>query len=396
MSDRLRLLGGIRIIGFTQWLFGPAAAQYLGDMGAEVIKVEPPGRGSWERAWAGGNTFVNGISACFILTHRNVRSVALDLKKPAAQEAARRLIETADVVIENYRPGVLQKFGLDYDSARRVKPDIIYASASGYGPDGPYSHLPGQDLLIQALSGLIWANGQQHQVPRPAGSAVVDQHAAVLLATGILGALLHRERTGEGQKVEVNLLEAGLDLQLEPIVYFMNGGRIQRPATPIGSTFHQAPYGVYETKNGHIVLSLNAVPTLSAALGDPGSLAEFEKDPDATMTRRDELYRAVAPLLRDQDRDEIVTRLREHGVWCAPVLDYAQMLEDPGVRHLDPMLPLQHPVAGQVRVLKHPIRYSSGQPTVERPPPAVGEHSRQVLADLGYTDDEISSITGDT
>jgi crotonobetainyl-CoA:carnitine CoA-transferase CaiB-like acyl-CoA transferase len=289
---------------------------------------------------------------------------------------------------------VMEKFGLDYERVSQIKPDIIYASASGYGQsEGPYRHLPGQDLLIQALTGMIWAGGQEHQVPRPAGAAVIDQHAGLLLAAGILGALLHRERTGQGQRIEVTMVEAGLDLQLEPLVYHMNGGHVERPATPIGSAFHQAPYGVYETRNGYIALSLNPIRAVSAALGAPPDLAEFA-DPELAMTRRDDIYRLLAPLLRDRDRDETVTLLREHGVWCAPVLDYAEMLDDPGVRHLDPVLELDHPVAGRVRLLKHPIRYSSGEPTIERPPPNIGEHSREILAELGYTGEEVAEIIG--
>ncbi|MFH5823081.1 CaiB/BaiF CoA transferase family protein [Georgenia sp. AZ-5] len=393
MNERLALLDGVRIVGFTQWLFGPAAAQYLGDMGAEVIKVEPPVRGSWERAWAGGNTFLNEVSACFLLTHRNVRSIALDLREPTSQDAARRLISSADIVIENYRPGVMEKFGLDYHRVREIKPDIIYASASGYGrSDGPYRRLPGQDLLIQALTGLIWAGGQDHQVPRPAGAAVVDQHAALLLAAGILGALLHRERTGKGQEVEVTMVEAALDLQLEPVVYYMNGGTVEQPATPIGSAFHQAPYGVYPTRDGYVVLSLSPITSVSAALGAPPGLAELS-DRDSMMGRRDEIYRIISPLVADRERDELVAELRGHGVWCAPVLDYAEMLTDPGVQHLSPVQEVDDPRAGRVRLLRHPIRYSSGEPRIHRPPPAVGEHSREILAELGYSPEEIDDIT---
>lgn len=390
MPQRLELLKGIRIIAFTQWLSGPVAAQYLGDMGADVIKVEPQG-GSWERDWAGGDTFLNGISACFLMTHRNVRSVAIDLKQIAGRDAARRLIGSADVVISNYRPGVMDRMGLGYESAKEAKPDIIYASVSGYGETGPSADLPGQDILIQALSGMIWVGGQQQQTPRPAGSAVVDQHAGLLLATGILGAVVHRERTGVGQEVHVTMLEAALDLQLEPLVYHMNGGRLERPKTPVGSAFHQAPYGVYETKTGHIVLSMTSMAIVSAALGSPASLDEFEEH--ERLTRKDDIYRAIAPLLRDEDRDSIVAELREKGVWCAPVLDYSEALAEPGLQHLNPVLELEHPVAGTVSLLKHPIRYSSGESTIVRPPPGVGQHSGEVLAELGYSDEEIAVIT---
>jgi len=393
MQNRLGLLQGVRIVGFTQWLFGPAAAQYLGDMGADVIKVEPPGRGSWERQWAGGDTFLNGVSACFLLTHRNVRSIALDLKQAAGQDAARRLMSTADVVIENYRPGVMKRFELDYDTVSRIKPDIIYASASGYGgAEGPYGELPGQDLLIQALCGLIWAGGQEGQIPRPAGAAVVDQHAGLLLAAGILGALYHRQRTGHGQKVDVTMIESALDLQLEPVIYYMNGGHVTRPATPIGSAFHQAPYGVYETKDGYIVLSLNPLSAVGAALGNPPGLSEFV--PEDVVLRRDDIYKALAPALREYERDELVRIFRENHVWCGPVLDYGEMLDDPGIKHLDPFWELQHPEAGRVRLLRHPIRYSSGQPTIESPPPAVGQHSQEILEELGYSSGEIDQIVG--
>jgi crotonobetainyl-CoA:carnitine CoA-transferase CaiB-like acyl-CoA transferase len=203
----LALLSGIRILSFTQWLLGPAAVQYLGDMGADVVKIERPGAGAFERSWAGGRTFANGESLCFMLTHRNVRSVSLDIKSAAGQAVARRLIESADVLVENFRPGTLERYGLGYEDAKAIKPDIIYASGSGYGTDDtPYRDQPGQDLLLQALTGLAAATGRGNEVPTPAGAAVVDQHAGLLLATGILGALFERERTGKGQRVEVTMV----------------------------------------------------------------------------------------------------------------------------------------------------------------------------------------------
>ncbi|TMC90857.1 MAG: CoA transferase, partial [Chloroflexi bacterium] len=229
----LELLAGVRILAFTQFLLGPAACQYLSDMGADVIKVEPPGRGAWERNWAGAETYMNGVSAFFMLANRNLRSITLNLKSERGAEAARRLAARSDVVIENYRPGVLERLGLGYGRIREVNPGIIYASGSGYGSDGPYSHLPGQDLLLQAMSGLGANTGTESAGPTVAAAAIVDQHSASLLAMGILGALVHRERTGEGQRVEVVMVEAALDLQTEPVVYHLNGAHLRRPRTPI-------------------------------------------------------------------------------------------------------------------------------------------------------------------
>src|SRR5207248_138936 len=182
-----------------------------------------------ERTWAGGDTFPNGVSAFYLLSHRNVRSLALNLKHAEGQEVARRLVAQTDVLVQNFRPGVMARFGLGYDDVKRINPGIIYASASGYGEDSPDRDLPGQDLLLQAVSGLAWATGRAGEMPMPAGAAVVDQHGAVLLAMGILAALLHRERTGEGQKVEATMVQSALDLQMEPLVYYMNNGMVKRP-----------------------------------------------------------------------------------------------------------------------------------------------------------------------
>jgi crotonobetainyl-CoA:carnitine CoA-transferase CaiB-like acyl-CoA transferase len=228
----LHLLAGVRILAFTQFLLGPAACQYLADMGADVVKIEPPGRGAWERSWAGADTFINGVSAFFLLANRNVRGVTLNLKSAKGLEVARRMIETADVMVENFRPGVMDRLGLGYEAARKINPRIIYASASGYGSEGPYSHLPGQDLLIQAISGLGANTGTASQGPTPAAAAVVDQHGGSLLAMGILGALVGRGRTGEGQRVELVMMQAALDLQTEPVVYHLNGAHLERPAAP--------------------------------------------------------------------------------------------------------------------------------------------------------------------
>jgi crotonobetainyl-CoA:carnitine CoA-transferase CaiB-like acyl-CoA transferase len=390
-DEPLRLLSGVRILGFTQWLLGPAAVQYLADMGADVIKIEPPEIGAWERRWAGADAFRNGVSVFYLLANRNVRSLTLNLKHPEALTIARRLVSEADVLVENFRPGVMDRLGLGYKESKRLNAGIIYASCSGFGKDSPYRDLPGQDLLIQALSGLAAVTGRAGEIPTPAGAAVVDQHGAALLATGILAALFNRQKTGEGQRIEITMLEAALDLQLEPLTYYLNGGTLERPREALGSSFHPAPYGIYETRDGYLALSLSPMKAIREALGSPEELAAYD-DPELALTKREEIRKAMDSFFRSRDTQEWVDVLRSHGVWCAPVYEYPQMLADPAVRHLDPVLEIDHPRAGRVRLLKHPVRYSSGIPDVRHIPPEVGEHTEGILKELGYATAEIGQL----
>jgi crotonobetainyl-CoA:carnitine CoA-transferase CaiB-like acyl-CoA transferase len=388
--SEMKTLSGIKILSLTQFLLGPAGVQYLADLGADVIKIEPPG-GAWERTWSGANHFLNGISPFFMLSHRNVRSITLNLKQQEAQEVARRLIASADVLVQNFRPGVVKRFGLDYDAVRSINPRLVYASVSGYGEESPDRALPGQDLLIQAMSGLMTATGRASEPPTPAGAAIVDQHGAALLAMGILAALFHRERTGEGQKIEVTMIQAALDLQLEPVTYYLNGAHLARPAHAIASTFHSAPYGVYETADGHMVLSMTSVRTLSEALGGVQALEPYET-PALAMPQREEIAEILMPILRGRSTAEWIATLRERGVWCAPVNGYDEVFAEPAVQYLDPVQEFDHPEAGHVRLLKHPVRYGVGEPGVQRLPPGIGEHTLEVLQDAGYSADEIENL----
>ena len=390
----LKLLEGVRILAFTQFLLGPAACQYLADMGADVIKIEPPGRGAWERSWSGADTFIGGVSAFFMLANRNVRSVTLNLKSPRGVEVARRLVATADVIVENFRPGVMDRLGLGYADVRKINSGIIYAAGSGYGGDGPYSHLPGQDLLIQAISGLGANTGTEEQGPTVSAAAVVDQHSASLLAMGILAALVNRGRTGEGQRVELVMVQAALDLQAEPVVYHLNGAKLRRPKTPVADTFHAVPYGFYATADGHLAISMTPIKALSEVLGNPADLAPFE-NPDIAYSRRDEIRAALDPYFRKRKTSEWVDLLRARDIWCAPVKNMTETFEDVAVRHIAPVLEFEHPRAGRVRVLKHPVRYSSGEATLRRLPPDLGEHTDEVLGELGYDAGQIEAMRGD-
>ena len=389
MTRPLRTLEGVRIAAFTQFLLGPAAVQHLADLGADVVKVEAPA-GAWERHWAGAETFRNGVSTFFMLANRNQRSLVLDLKSELGREAALRLIKKSDVVVANFRPGAMERLGLGYEAARKARPDIIYATASGYGSDSPFRDLPGQDLLIQGLSGVAWLTGREGQDPVVVGAAVVDQHGGALLAMGILAALFHRERTGEGQQLEVAMVQAAFDLMVEPVVYAANGAKLERPSEAIADTFHSAPYGIYRTADGHAVISMTPVKTLVDALGEP-QLTGLD-DPSIAFSKRDEIRSALGPLVARHSTADLVERLRAQHIWCAPVQTIDQALADPAVRHLDPFLEMEHPRAGKVKALRHPVRYGAGEPELRRLPPEVGEQSDEILRELGFSDDEVARM----
>src|SRR5256884_7122769 len=241
----LDLLQGIRVVSFNHFLFGPMGIQALADLGADVIAIETP-EGAWQRHWSSGDIWHDGQGMLHLCSNRNKRSVALDLKAPKGREIALKLIDGADVVAENFRPGVMDRLGFGYDALRRRKPSLIYASASGYGPEGPYAQRHGQDLLAQALFGLMAITGQQATGPRPVGVSAVDHHGAALFAMGILAALLRRERTGKGCRVDANLMQAALDLQAESLTAWLNAPK--RPQD-VSARAH-IPAGTYPAPHG--------------------------------------------------------------------------------------------------------------------------------------------------
>jgi crotonobetainyl-CoA:carnitine CoA-transferase CaiB-like acyl-CoA transferase len=386
----LSILEGVRVLSFTQFLLGPSGVQFLADLGADVIKIEPPGGRLWERHWSGSNLFLNDVSVFFLLAHRNQRSLTLDLKKPAALAVARRLAERADVLVQNFRPGVMARFGLDYETLQALNPRLIYVSASGYGDSSPYRDRPGQDLLMQALSGLASISGRAGQPPTPVGTAVIDQHGAALLALGVLAALLERARTGQGLHVEVSMLRAALDLQLEVATYFLNGARLEKSPTPLASMFHPPPYGVYETTDGHLALSMSPLSLLQEVLELP-ALARYA-GVTWNFEAREEVARLLQPVIRSRTTAEWLQVLVPRGVWAAPILTHAETFADPGVQAADAVEEITHPVAGPVRLLRFPVEFSTGRAAVRRPPPMPGEHSEEILRECGYTDAEIQRL----
>ena len=390
------MLETMRVVSFCHYLQGPAASQYLADMGADVIKVEPP-KGAFERHWAGAKAFVGDdrVSAFFLCANRNKRSFAVDLKRPEAREIVHRLIEGADVVLENFRVGVMDRLGFGYEEVRKRKPDIIYASGTGFGGSGPMVHRPGQDLIIQALSGLVAATGTPER-PTPVGCAAADQHGAALLAMGIVAAYVKRLQTGRGTRIDGSLLNAGIDLQTEPLtLYFSKGADSSAFARDphLGTWFHEAPYGVYRLADGRFVaLSMNDAGRLAAALGS----AQLERLRDVDRYDERDLYaRTVAEELAGRTFEDLAPALDAHGIWYAPVQSYDELRDDPQVRHNRVFREIEVGGGARAVLVNHPLRYDGEVPGLRRMPLRIGQDTREVLAALGYAEAEIDALIED-
>ncbi len=380
------MLEGVKVLSFTHYLQGPSAAQTLADLGAEVVKVEAP-KGAYERSWSGCNTYPGGVSMFFLLGNRNQTSIAVNLKSPEGKEIIYKLVQEYDVVIENFRAGVMEKLGLGYEDLKKINPRVIYCSCSGYGSSGPYMKKPGQDLLIQSMSGLVSLTGSNPDGPSPVGTPVVDQHGAILAALGSVAAVYDRSRTGQGHKVEASLLGSALDLQQEALGYYLNGGQFtERPTTGLSTRFHQSPYGVYQTQDGHLTLSLVPAEKLKT-LFTPGCLDGYtEKD---QMENRLAFDKIVCREMKKKTTAEWIRIFEENGIWYAPVNGYDEVLEDEQVKYNNNILTMHHPVAGDVRVVGHANRYDGKNIEIRKLPPELGESTEKLLRRLGYEEDEI-------
>jgi crotonobetainyl-CoA:carnitine CoA-transferase CaiB-like acyl-CoA transferase len=372
-------LKGILVLEFCQYLAGPYAGLRLADLGATVVKVERPGSGDACRQLATKNLWVGKNSLLFHTINRNKSSITANLKDPNDLQRVQELIKKADVMTHNFRPGVMEKIGLDYGSVKKLNPGIIYGQVTGYGTRGPWKDKPGQDLLAQSITGLAWSTGNGDQPPTPWGIAVADMMCGTHLAQGILAALVRRKREGIGAHVEASLVESTTDLQFESITTYLNNGRqpVERSQVSNGHPLLGAPYGIYKTLDGHIAISFADLDKLAEAIEDPDMFnAEIIRDP---YTCRDAAKQLIQEKLLHETTGEWISRLTSAGIWCSDVLDYNQLMEQPAYQSLDMELNLRPEDGTEITTTRCPIRIDDKLLKSSVAAPELGNANRDYL-----------------
>jgi crotonobetainyl-CoA:carnitine CoA-transferase CaiB-like acyl-CoA transferase len=384
LPDADRPLAGLVVLDFSQFLSGPLASLKLADLGARVIKVERPGTGDLCRNLYLSDTDIDGDNSLFHAINRNKESLTADLRNEDDRAMLRRLIARADVMIQNFRPGVIERQGFGYDDAKAINPKIVYGSISGYGEDGPWRDLPGQDLLAQARSGLLWLTGSRQDPPMPMGLAVADMLAGNALAQGILAALVGRGLHGRGAHVQTSLFEAMIDFQFEVLTTHLNDGRRvpQRSAVNGAHAYLGAPYGVYRTADGYLALAMTpSLERLAGLLGVDG-LERFYNDPAALMRQRDEIKAILAATVATRTTADWLAVLQPADIWCSEVLDWPQMLASDAFRNLDFQQVISRNGSTRLNALRGPIRIDGQTLKSPRAAPALGADRDAILKDL--------------
>jgi crotonobetainyl-CoA:carnitine CoA-transferase CaiB-like acyl-CoA transferase len=389
-----KALSDVTVLDFSHLLQGPFCTQLLADMGANVIKVERPGQGDLFRTMTFNNKWLGGKqSPNFLAWNRNKRSLAIDLKAPDARQILYKLAGTADVVVQNFRPGVLARLGFGYEDFRKINPRIIYCSGSGYGESGPYLSRPGQDMLIQGLTGIAAATGRGDGPPVPVGAGFSDQVGAMNMVYGILSALYWRERSGEGQEIKVDLMSGMLAHQGQEMLMAMNFQEdFKRPNSGIGHPGMDAPFGVYPTSDGWVTIAMSPFAKLVGVLGDDSLLTY--SDPKTLFDKRDEIWERLAALTRPWTKAALIEAMLAVDIWCGEVKTHLQAADDPQVAHMGMITSYDHPTAGNVKIVAPAVKMSATPATVERPAPLVGQHSREILQSAGFAEDEIEAYLG--
>jgi CoA:oxalate CoA-transferase len=386
--ETTRPLDGILVLDFSQFLAGPVAAMRLGDLGARVIKVERPQGGDIGRTLAFAGSTIGGDTVSFHAMNRNKESIAADLKDADDLEWVRHLVSRADVIIQNFRPGVMERLGLDYESVRAINPAIVYASASGYGDSGPWKDRPGQDLLAQSVSGMPWLSGSKDDGPTPVGLSIADHLMSVHIAQGVTALLVRRFRTGLGGHVQTSLLEAMLDLQFELLSTHLNDASVtvERKGPHSAHAFLSAPYGTYPTSDGYIALAMNPVPKIGSLLG----IHELEElsDPQSWWDQEDRIGDLLAAHFALGTTEHWLEILDAADVWCAPVLTLEELVAHDGFAAIGMTQRITRPATASddlpvdLITTRSPLRIDGEELRTPRAAPRLGEHTDAVRAEF--------------
>jgi CoA:oxalate CoA-transferase len=385
MSEDQELpLSGLVVIDLCQFLSGPYASLRLQDLGARVIKIERPDGGDLSRRLYLTDTEIGGDSTNFHAINRSKESLALDLKNPGDLAALRKLLTRADVVLQNFRPGVIERLGLDYQAVSAINPRIVYASITGYGLEGPWVQRPGQDLLAQARAGLMWLNGDEGQGPVPFGLAVADMLAGAAACQGILASLVRRGITGRGAHIETSLLEALVDFQFEVLTAYLNDGQRMPKRSEFRSAhaYLSAPYGVYQTADGWLAIAMTPIGKLAGLFG-LDSLAAYADKPKSWFSDRDAIKRIIAAHVATKPTSDWLAILEPADIWCARVLSWDELVASEGFRALDMLQTVTREDNVAIRTTRAPLRINGVRPATGRAAPLIGEHSERIRKEFG-------------
>lgn len=385
-------LEGVKVLDFSQLLQGPFATQMMGDLGADVIKIERNGSGDIYRGMTFFNQWIAGDeSPCFMAWNRNKRSLAIDIKSAEGKEIIYKLTKEADVIVENFRPGVMARLGYGYEDLKKINPGIIYCSASGWGDDGPYLTRPGQDLLVQSVSGAIMTSGKKSDGPVAIGTALCDQVNGLNSVYAILAALYYREKTGKGQEIKTNLLSSAIAFQMQDYFTIQNLGQtFDRPESKIGHPGNGAPFGMYQTKDGYLTIAMSPWPKLVQALDDD-SLMKYN-DPQVLYDDRDKIHGIIEAITVTKNTQDWLDIMLELDLWVSEVNDQKDVENDPQVIHNNTFIEVDHPKAGKVKVTNVPFTMSETPGKINRSSPLVGEHGEEILNELGYKKEEVNEL----
>lgn len=388
----MKPLNGIVVLDLTRVLAGPYCGMVLADYGCNVIKIEAPGEGDDSRAFG---PFVGKESAYFMSLNRNKRSMTLNLKEQEAKELFKKMVAKADVVLENYRPGTMEKFGLGYDELKKINPSIIYGACSGFGHTGPYSQKPGYDILAQAMGGIMSITGPEGGDPVRVGASIGDIIAGLFTTVGVLMALHHREKTGEGQKIDVSMLDCQLAILENAIArYFVSGSAPK----PLG-TRHPSitPFDAFKSKDGYIIVGAGndrLFEKLCDIIGQPAMKADERFKTNSLRTQNYKaLYSYMQPALEAKTTDEWIVVLEAAGIPCGPINTIDKVVSDPQVLFREMIVETNHPVAGPVKMAGAPIKMSATPGSVDAPAPMLGQHNAEILGELlGLTAEEVAGL----